>query len=220
MPLLFFSCCAFFSCERLSNESSPAAGPPGQQDCRTVRNAFGVHVPSCSSSSSCFSHYHSSSSSSGSSSFFAHARASAARTLCFLPPLSKHLASIGLATSASTSSARQHEAGNGVAYSTLRVGCSLSLSLSLMGKRHCFCARGARGSETNAWGSLFACTVAQTCSRQLVVCLMCALFLLIVCSLWHSSFAHARRRHSRFHRHLLLCYFGGLPRFANSCLCA
>ena len=63
--------------------------------------------------------------------FFAHARASAARTLFFLSPLSKHLASIGLATSASTSSARQHEAGNGVAYSTLRVGCSLSLSLSL-----------------------------------------------------------------------------------------
>ena len=85
---------------------------------------------------------------------------------------------------------------------------SLSPSLSL-----------ARGSETNAWGSLFACTVAQTCSRQLVVCLMCALFLPIVCSLWHSSFARARRRHSRFHRHLLLCYFGGLPLFANSCLC-
>ena len=149
--------------------------------------------------------------------FFAHARASAARTLFFLSPLSKHLASIGLATSASTSSARQHEAGNGVAYSTLRVGCSLSLSL--VGKRHCFCARGARGSGTNAWGSLFACTVAQTCPRQLVVCLMCALFLPVACSLWHSSFARARRRHSRFHRHLLLCYFGGLLLFANSCLC-
>ena len=95
----------------------------------------------------------------------------------------------------------------------------LSLSLSLMGKRHCFCARGARGSETNAWGSLFAFTVAQTCSRQLVVCLMCALFLPIVCSPWHSSFARARRRHSRFHRHMLLCYFGGLLLFASSCLC-
>ena len=92
---------------------------------------------------------------------------------------------------------------------------SLSPSLSHGQAPLFFCARGARGSETNAWGSLFACTVAQTCSRQLVVCLMCALFLLIVCSLWHSSFAHARRRHSRFHRHLLLCYFGGLLLFCQ-----
>ena len=130
MPLLFFSCRAFFSCERLSNESCSAAGPPWTARLPHCSHCLRYPFPSCSSSSSCFSHFHSSSSSSGSSSFFAHARASAARTLFFLSPLSKHLASIGLATSASTSSARQHEAGNGVAYSTLRVGCPLSLSLS------------------------------------------------------------------------------------------
>ena len=62
--------------------------------------------------------------------FFFRPRASKRRSnSIFLSPLSKHLASIGLVTRASTSSARHHEAGNGVAYSTLRVGCSLSLSL-------------------------------------------------------------------------------------------